>query len=170
MGNEKRIAWWIQEVKEAICAKKTAFGAWLTNKLFKQLRLRYSAAFKTGALLSNNFKEKSWEEIGQNLNTDHRSANEVLRKIIRRLRGKQTPAATFIEDTNGVLLKHRMGILHRWRKYFCEFLNPVTVPDLETSEKQFGEEIHLTEAEVSTVIKSWKAGKALVKIIFDSKR
>ena len=30
----------------------------------------------------------------------------------------------------------------------------------ETSKKQFGEEIHLTEAEVSTAIKFLKAGKA----------
>ena len=31
---------------------------------------------------------------------------------------------------------------------------------METSEEQIGKEIHLTEAEVSTAIKSLKAGKA----------
>ena len=76
------------------------------------------------------------------------------------MRGKQTPVATFIEDTNGVLLKHQKSILNRWREYFCQLLNPVTVQHLETSEEQFGEDFHLTEAEVSTAIKSLKAGKA----------
>ena len=31
-GSEKRTAWWNQEIKEAIRAKKTVFRAWLTNK------------------------------------------------------------------------------------------------------------------------------------------
>ena len=37
MGSDKRTAWWNQEVKEAIHAKKTVFRAWLTNKSFEQL-------------------------------------------------------------------------------------------------------------------------------------
>ena len=59
-----------------------------------------------------------------------------------------------------MLLKHHKGILNCWREYFCQLLNPVTVQYLETPEEQIGEKIHLTEAEVSTAIKSLKAGKA----------
>ena len=76
------------------------------------------------------------------------------------MHGKQTPIATFIEDINGVLLKHQKGILNHWRENFCKLFYPVTVQHLKTSEEQFGKEIHLTEAEVSTAIKSLKAGKA----------
>ena len=36
MGGEKRTAWWNQEVKETIHAKKAAFIAWLTNKSSEQ--------------------------------------------------------------------------------------------------------------------------------------
>ena len=119
MGSEKRTAWWKQEVKEAIRAKKTAFRAWLTNKSSEQLQLRYSAARKTAATIVKQSKEKSWEEFGQKLDTDYRLANKVIWQTMRRLRGKQTPVATFIEDTNGVLLNHQTGILNRWREYFC---------------------------------------------------
>ena len=56
MGSEKRTAWWNQEVKEAICAKKTVFRAWLTNKSFEQLRLRYSAARKTATTIVKQSK------------------------------------------------------------------------------------------------------------------
>ena len=122
MGSEKRTAWWKQEVKEAIRAKKTAFRAWLTNKSSEQLQLRYSAARKTAATIVKKSKEKSWEEFGQKLDTDYRLANKVIWQTMRRLRGKQTPVATFIEDTNGVLLNHQTGILNRWREYFCELL------------------------------------------------
>ena len=79
------------------------------------------------------------------------------------MRGKKTPIANFIEDTNGVLLKHQKGILNCWREYFCQLLNILIVQHLAKSEEQFGEEIHLTEAEVRTAIKSLKAGKALGK-------
>ena len=59
-----------------------------------------------------------------------------------------------------MLLKHQKGILNRWREYFCDLLNPVTIQHLEASEEQIGEKIHVAEAEVSTAIKSLKAGKA----------
>ena len=59
MGCEKRTAWWNQEVKEPIRAKKTAFRALLTNKSSEQLRLQYSATHKTAATIVKQSKEKS---------------------------------------------------------------------------------------------------------------
>ena len=72
MGSEKRIAWWNQEVKEAICTKKTAFRAWLTNNSSEQLQLQYSAAHRTPTTIVKQSKEKSWEDFGQKLDTDYR--------------------------------------------------------------------------------------------------
>ena len=127
MGSEKRTVWWNQEVKEAIRAKKTAFRTWLTNKSSEQLRLRYSAALKTAATIAKQPREKLWEKFGQKLETGYRSTSKVFWQIICRLRGKRTPVATFIEDTNGVLLKRQKGILNHLIEYFCGLLNPVTV-------------------------------------------
>ena len=79
------------------------------------------------------------------------------RQTISRLRGKQTPVATFIEDNNNVLLKHQKSILNRWRECFCVILNPVTVHYFETFEEEIGEEIYLTEAEVRTAIKLFES-------------
>ena len=97
-----------------------------------------------------------WTKVGYRLQL----ANKVFWQTIRHLHSKQTPVATFIKNTNGVLLKHQKGILNHWRKYFCELLNPVIVQHLKTFEKQIGEEIHSTKTEVSTAMKSLKAGKA----------
>ena len=42
-------------------------------------------------------------------------------------------------------------------EHFCQLLNPVTVQHLKTSEKQFGEEIHLIKAEHSKqMFESWQ--------------
>ena len=67
MGSKKRTAWWNQEVKEAIRAKKTAFRSWLTNKSPEQPRLRYSTARKIAATIVKRLKkshgknlDKSW--------------------------------------------------------------------------------------------------------------
>ena len=112
MGGTKGTAWWNQEIKKSICVKKTAFRAWLTNKSSEQLQLRYTTARKTAATIVKLCKEKSWKEFGQKLDTDYRLANKVLWKTIRCFRSKQTPVATFIKDTDGVLLKHQKCILN----------------------------------------------------------
>ena len=122
----------------------------------EQLRLRHSAACKTAATIFEQSK-KSWEEVRQKLVTNSRSTTKYCGKsYVRRLRGKRIPVATFSKDANGVLLKHQKGILNRGKEY----LNPITAQHLETSEEKIGEEIYLTEAEMSTAMKSLKAGKA----------
>ena len=82
MGSEKRTAWWNQEVKEVIRAKKTAFRAQLTNKSSEQLWLRYSAACKTAATIVKQSTEKLWKKFGQKFDTDYRSANKVFWQTI----------------------------------------------------------------------------------------
>ena len=58
MGSEKRTAWWNQEVKEVIRAKKTAYRAWLTNNSSEQFRMRYSATRKTVTNTVKRSREK----------------------------------------------------------------------------------------------------------------
>ena len=120
--------------------------------------MQYSAAHKTATTIVKQSKEKSWEEFGQKLDTDYILANKVFWQTICHLCSKQTPVATFIKDS-----KCAFEASNHWRKYCCELLNLVTAQYLETSEEQIGEEIHLTKAQVSTAIKSLKAGKSPCK-------
>ena len=69
-GSEKKTAWWNQEVKKAIRAKKSTFRAWSTNKSSEQLRLRHFAEHKTAATIVKQSNEKLCEEFGQKLDTD----------------------------------------------------------------------------------------------------
>ena len=84
-------------------------------------------------------------------------------QTIRRLRGKRSRAAFFIEDSNGVTLKDQDAIflLNRWRDYFNDRLNPVNATPIQIHKEQVGEDIQITEADVNAVVKSLKTGKAL---------
>ena len=87
-------------------------------------------------------------------------ANKVFWQTVRRLRGKRSQAASFIEDSNGVILKDQDAILNRWREYFSDLLNPVDATSSEIHDKQIGKDIQITEADANAVIKSLKTGKA----------
>ena len=65
-------------------------------------------------------------------------ANKLFRQTIRRLRGKMSQAAFFIEGSNGVSSKDQDAILNRWREYFSDLLNPVHATSTQIHEKQVG--------------------------------
>ena len=87
-------------------------------------------------------------------------ANKVFWQTIRRLRGKISQAAFFIEGLNGVNLKNQDAVLIWWREYFSNILKPVDAASTKIHEEQVGEDIQITEADVNVVIKSLKTGKA----------
>ena len=159
-SSEKRTPWWNQEVKEAIRAKKVAYKAWLANKSSIKLRSQYSEARKAAATKVKLSKERAWKEFGERLDDDFKMANKVFWQTIRRLRGKRSQTAFFIEGSNGVALKDQDAILNRCREYFSNLLNPVNATSTQIHEEQVGEDIQITETDVNAVIKSLKTGKA----------
>ena len=104
-SSKRRTAWWNQEVKEAIRAKKVAYKVWLANKSSAELRSQYSEARKTAATKVNLSEKRVWKEFGERLDDDFKMANKVFWQTIRRLRGKRSLAAFIIEGSNGVTLK-----------------------------------------------------------------
>ena len=81
-------------------------------------------------------KERAWKEFGERLDDDFKTANKVFWQTIRRLRGKRSRAALFIDDSNGVTLKDQDAILNRWREYFSDLLNPVDATPIQIHEEQ----------------------------------
>ena len=104
-SSEKKTPWWNQEVKEAIRAKKVAKKAWLANKSSIELRSQYSEARKAVATEVKLSKERAWKEFGGGLDDDFKMANKLFWQAIRRLRGKRSQAAFFIEGSSSVTLK-----------------------------------------------------------------
>ena len=149
-----------QKVKEAIRAKKVAYKAWLANKSSVEFRLQCSEARKAPATQVKLSKEKAWKEFGERLDDDFKMANKVFWRTIRRLSGKRSPAAFFIEGSNGVTLKDQVAILNGWREYLSDLLNPFGALSILIHEEQIGEDIQITEADVNAVVKSLVTGKA----------
>ena len=102
-----------------------AYKAWLANKSSLELRLQYSEACKAAATKVKLLKERAWKEVGERLDDDFKTANKVFWQTIRRLRGKRSRAAFFIEDSNGVTLKDQDAVLNQWRDYFSDLLSRV---------------------------------------------
>ena len=141
-SSQKRTAWWNQEVKEAIRAKKVAYKVWLANKSSAELCSQYSETRKAAATKVNLSKEKAWRVFGERLDDDFKMANKVFWRTIRRLRGKRSLAAFIIEGSNGVTLKDQDAILNRWREDFSNLLNPVDATTAQMyEEEQVGENI-----------------------------
>ena len=148
--SEKRTPWWNQEMKEAIRAKKDAFKAWLQDRSSSDLQCRYTDAQKVATSAVKKSKEKSWEKFGRRLDCNYFSANEVFWQTIRRLRGKRSSITYSMRDSDSNILTDENEILSRWRKYFEDLLNPVTVWTRDTQEVT-----HLGEDKVSLQQK-WK--------------
>ena len=137
-----------------------AYKAWLANKSSVELRSQYSEARKAAATKVKLSRERAWKELGESLDDDFKTAKKVFWQTIRRLRGKRSRAALFIEDSNGVTLKDQDAILNRWRDYFSDLLHPVDATPIQIHEEQLGKDFQITEADVNAVIKSLKTGKA----------
>ena len=118
-----------------------AYKTWLANKSSLELRLQYFEARKAAATKVKLCKERAWKEFGERLDDDFKTANKVFWQTIRRLRGKRSRVAFFIEDSSGVTLKDQDAILNRWRDYFSDLLNPVDATPIQIHEEQVGEDM-----------------------------
>ena len=85
----------------------------MRNKLSLELRWQYSEARKAAATKVKLSKKRAWKEFGERLDDDFKTANKVFWQTIRRLRGKRSQAALFIEDSYGVTLKDQDAVLNR---------------------------------------------------------
>ncbi|KAI3358010.1 hypothetical protein L3Q82_003031 [Scortum barcoo] len=75
-----------------------------------------------------------WEEFGEAMEEDYRSASKRFWQTVRRLRrGKQYSANT-VYSAGGELLTSTGDIVGRWKKYFEDLLNPTDLPSSEEAE------------------------------------
>ena len=140
--------------------QQSAYKAWLANKSSLELCSQHFEARKAAATKVKLSKKRAWKEFGERLDDDFKTANKVFWQSIRRLRGKRSRAAFFIEDSDGVILKDQDVILNRRRDYFSDLLNPVDATSTQIHEEQVVEDIQINEVDVNAVIKSLKTGKA----------
>ncbi|KAI3368377.1 hypothetical protein L3Q82_008080 [Scortum barcoo] len=123
---------------------------------------RYRQAKQAAARTVLEAKTRVWEEFGEAMEEDYRSASKRFWQTVRRLRrGKQYSANT-VYSAGGELLTSTGDIVGRWKKYFTEdLLNPTDLPSNEEAEAGVSEvDSSITQAEVTEVVRKLLSGKA----------
>ncbi|KAI3355933.1 hypothetical protein L3Q82_004481 [Scortum barcoo] len=135
-GGNPRTRWWTRtEVRDAVRLKKESYRTMLacgTPDAVDRYRQAKQAAAQDQVLEA---KTRVWEEFGEAMEEDYRSASKRFWQTVRRLRrGKQYSANT-VYSAGGELLTSTEDIVGRWKKYFEDLLNPTDLPSNEEAER-----------------------------------
>ncbi|KAI3376944.1 hypothetical protein L3Q82_000185 [Scortum barcoo] len=138
---QPRTRWWTPEVRDAVRLKKESYRTMLACGTPDAVD-RYRQAKQAAARTVLEAKTRVWEEFGEAMEEDYRSASKRFWQTVRRLRkGKQYSANT-VYSAGGELLTSTEDIVGRWRKYFEDLLNPTDLPSNEEAEADGDSEVH----------------------------
>ncbi|KAK3558768.1 hypothetical protein QTP86_028769 [Hemibagrus guttatus] len=153
-GGNPRTQWWTLEVRDAVKLKKLARGTPEAAEAYRQ-------ASRTTAMVVSEAKTRVWEEFGEAMEKDYRTASGKFWQTVQRLRrGKQLCANT-VYGGGGELLVSTGDIVGRWKEYFEDLLNPTDTPSVEEPEAEDSEvDSFITQAEVTEVVQQLLGGKA----------
>ncbi|TWW78262.1 hypothetical protein D4764_11G0003830 [Takifugu flavidus] len=121
---------WTPAVKDAVGLKKDSNRALLACGT-PEAADRYRQAKRSTATAVGKAKTRAWEEFGEAMENNLRTASKRFWTTIRCLRkGKQCTVNT-VYSGDGVLLTSTRGVVDRWKEYFKDLLNPTNVPSSE---------------------------------------
>ncbi|KAK3523485.1 hypothetical protein QTP86_033979, partial [Hemibagrus guttatus] len=118
-------------------------------------------AKRTTAVVVSEAKIRVWEEFGEAVEKDYRTALGKFWQTVRRLRkGKQLSANT-VYGGGRELLVSTGDIVGWWKEYFEDLLNPTDTPSVEEPEAEDSEvDSFINQAEVTEVVQQLLGGKA----------
>ncbi|TWW53254.1 hypothetical protein D4764_0018210 [Takifugu flavidus] len=122
-GGNARTRWWTPAVRDAVKLKKGSIGPYWPVGLLRQ-QMGNRRAKRSAATAVAEAKTRAWEEFGEAMENDFRTASKRFWTTIRRLRrGKQCTVNT-VYSGDGVLLTSTWDVVDRWKEYFEDLLNP----------------------------------------------
>ncbi|KAK3513103.1 hypothetical protein QTP70_001397 [Hemibagrus guttatus] len=155
-----RTQWWTLEVRDAVKLKKESYRAWLTWGT-PEAAEAYRQAKRTTAVVVTEAKTRVWEEFGEAMEKDYRTASGKFWQTVRRLRSGKQLSANTAYGGDGELLVSTGDIVGRWKEYFEDLLNPTDTPSVEEPEAGDSEvDSFITQAEVTEVVQQLLGGKA----------
>ena len=160
-GGNPRTRWWTPEVRGAVRLKKEAYRAWLVCGS-PEAADGYQQAKRCAAVAVIEAKTRAWEEFGETMEEDYRSAPKRFWQTVRRLRGGRQQLAHTVYSGDGRLLTSTGEIVGRWKEYFEELLNPTNTYSVEETEPgdDLGMGRLISGAEVAEVVKQLRGGRA----------
>uniref|UniRef100_A0AAV2JNG5 Reverse transcriptase domain-containing protein n=1 Tax=Knipowitschia caucasica TaxID=637954 RepID=A0AAV2JNG5_KNICA len=159
-GGNPRTRWWTPAVRDAVRLKKESYRAMMVRGT-PEAAVQYRQAKRAAARAVAEAKTRDWEEFGESMEHDYRSASKRFWQTVRRLRrGKQFFANT-VYGAGGGLLTSTGDIVGRWKEYFEVLLNPPVTSSVQEAETEdVGADTSISLAEVTRVVGSLHGGKA----------
>ncbi|KAK3551056.1 hypothetical protein QTP70_011498 [Hemibagrus guttatus] len=90
-GGNPRTQWWSLEVRDAVKLKKESYRAWLARGT-PEAAEAYRQAKRTTAVVVSEAKTRVWEEIGEAMEKDYRTASGKFWQTVWRLRREEPEA------------------------------------------------------------------------------
>ncbi|KAK3560600.1 hypothetical protein QTP86_010935 [Hemibagrus guttatus] len=148
------------EVRDAVKLKKEYYQAWLARET-PEAAEAYQKAKRTAAGVVSEAKTRVWEEFGEAMEKDYRTASGKFWQTLRCLRrGKQLSANT-VYSGGGELLALTGDIVGQWEEYFEDLLNPTDTPSVEEPEAEESKvDSFITQADATEVVQQLLGGKA----------
>ncbi|TWW78306.1 hypothetical protein D4764_11G0004270 [Takifugu flavidus] len=159
-GGNTRTRWWTPAVRDAVKLKKELYRALLACGT-PEAADGYRQAKRSAATAVAEAKTRAWEEFGEAMENDFRTASKRFWTTIRRLRREKQCTVNTVYSGDGVLLTSTQDVVDRWKEYFEDLLNPTNTPSSEEvgpGDLEMGS--HISEAEVAEVVKKLLGGKA----------
>uniref|UniRef100_A0A669C209 Reverse transcriptase domain-containing protein n=1 Tax=Oreochromis niloticus TaxID=8128 RepID=A0A669C209_ORENI len=159
-GGNPRTKWWTPEVKGATRLKKESYRAWLACGT-PEAADRYRQAKRNATRAVAEAKTRVWEEFGEAMEKDFRTASKRFWQTVRRLRrGKRCSTCT-VYSAGGALLTSTEKIVRRWKEYFEDLLNPTDTSSEEEAESgDEGNDPPISGVEVTEAVKQLLGGRA----------
>ncbi|KAK3537694.1 hypothetical protein QTP70_017900 [Hemibagrus guttatus] len=104
-------------------------------------------AKRTTAVVVSEAKTRVWEEFGEAMEKDYRTASGKFWQTVRRLRRGKRLSANTVYSGGGELLASTGDIVRRWKEYFEDLLNPTDTPSVEEPEAEDSEDTALDPGE-----------------------
>uniref|UniRef100_A0A8C6M635 Reverse transcriptase domain-containing protein n=1 Tax=Nothobranchius furzeri TaxID=105023 RepID=A0A8C6M635_NOTFU len=159
-GGNPRTRWWTSEVRGAVRLKKEVCRAWLVCGS-PEATDRYRIAKRGAAVAVAKAKSRTWEEFGEAMKKDYRSAPKRFWQTVRCLRRGRQQLAHTVYSGNEELLTSTGATVGQWKEYFEELLNPTYAHSKEEPEPgDLGMDCPISRAEVAEVVKQLHSGRA----------
>ncbi|CAG5929455.1 unnamed protein product [Menidia menidia] len=158
-GGNPRTRWWTPAVRDAVRLKKESYRAFLACGT-PEAADGYRQSKRHAARVVAEAKTRAWEEFGEAMEKDFRTASRRFWSTIRRLRGgKQCPTNT-VYSGDGVLLTSTRDVVGRWAEYFEDLLNPTGASSVGGAEPGDPElESLIFGAEVTEAVKKLRVAR-----------
>uniref|UniRef100_A0A8C6PHS8 Reverse transcriptase domain-containing protein n=1 Tax=Nothobranchius furzeri TaxID=105023 RepID=A0A8C6PHS8_NOTFU len=154
-----RTRWLTPAVRDAVKLKKESHQIFLACGT-PEAADGYRQSRRNAARVVAKAETWAWEEFGETMEQDFRTASRRFWSTIQRLRGEQCATNT-IYSGDSVLLTSTQDVVDRWAEYFEDLLNPTDMSSSEEADSgDFELASQISGAEVTEVVKKLLCGKA----------